>query len=93
MLVDIVLSNCYMVSTNPTQTIIKNAYCLVALICVCNGTANYRIAYKLGYACLFESTGFRTVSEQATTHKFIRRFAAAFLMPEEAIKGCVAYHF
>ena len=51
----------------------------------------YRIAYELGYACLFGSTGFKTVSEQSTTHKFVRRFAAAFLMPEEAIKECVAH--
>lgn len=46
----------------------------------------YRIAYELGYACLFGSTGFSTVIEQSNTHKFVRRFAAAFLMPEEAIK-------
>ena len=46
----------------------------------------YRIAYELGYACLFASTGYVTVIEGPDTHKFVRRFAAAFLMPEEAIK-------
>lgn len=50
----------------------------------------YRIAYELGYACLFGSTGFNTVVEQSYTHKFVRRFAAALLMPEEAIKELTA---
>ena len=45
----------------------------------------YRIAYELGYICIFGSNGFTTVVEKAFTHKFVRRFAAAFLMPEEAI--------
>lgn len=47
----------------------------------------YRIAYELGYACIFGSTGFSTVHEDATIHKFVRRFAAAFLMPEDAVRG------
>lgn len=47
----------------------------------------YRIAYELGYACVFGSTGFNTVRETAGMHKFIRRFAAAFLMPEDALRA------
>jgi len=46
----------------------------------------YRIAYELGYACVFGSTGFNTVHETTTMHKFIRRFAAAFLMPEDTLR-------
>ena len=45
----------------------------------------YRIAYELGYICIFGSMGFSTVVERSFTHKFVRRFASAFLMPEEAI--------
>ena len=45
----------------------------------------YRIAYELGYACIFASSNNTTVVEGPTTHKFVRRFASAFLMPEEAI--------
>lgn len=47
----------------------------------------YRIAYELGYACLFGSTGYNTVHETPAIHKFIRRFAAAFLMPEETLRA------
>lgn len=46
----------------------------------------YRIAYELGYACIFGSTGFSTISELPTTHKFVRRFASAFLMPEDSLR-------
>lgn len=46
----------------------------------------YRIAYELGYACVFGSTGFTKVAESPTLHRFIRRFAAAFLMPEDAVR-------
>ncbi len=45
----------------------------------------YRVAYELGYICIFGSMGFTTVVEHSFTHKFVRRFASAFLMPEEAI--------
>ena len=45
----------------------------------------YRIAYELGYICIFGSMGCSPVVEHAFTHKFVRRFASAFLMPEEAI--------
>lgn len=47
----------------------------------------YRIAYELGYACLFGSTGYNTVHETPAIHKFIRRFAAAFLMPEDSMRA------
>lgn len=47
----------------------------------------YRIAYELGYACIFGSTGYNTVHETPAIHKFIRRFAAAFLMPEETLRA------
>ena len=50
----------------------------------------YRIAYEIGYACIFGSTGYATVIEGPNTHKFVRRFAAAFLMPEETIKSLSA---
>ena len=50
----------------------------------------YRIAYELGYVCIFGAEGFSTVIEKPFTHKFVRRFAAAFLMPEEAINILVA---
>ena len=50
----------------------------------------YRIAYELGYACLFGSTGFATVHETPGVHKFVRRFAAAFLMPEETLRALTA---
>ncbi len=49
----------------------------------------YRIAYELGYVCIFGAGGFSTVIEKPFTHKFVRRFAAAFLMPEEAINALV----
>ena len=47
----------------------------------------YRIAYELGYACLFGSTGFATVHETPGVHRFVRRFAAAFLMPEDTLRA------
>ncbi len=50
----------------------------------------YRIAYELGYACVFGSTGFAKVTETPALHRFVRRFAAAFLMPEDAIRALAA---
>lgn len=50
----------------------------------------YRIAYELGYALIFASNNNTTVIEGPTTHKFVRRFASAFLMPEEAINELIA---
>lgn len=51
---------------------------------------NYRIAYELGGAVLFASRGYRTVADEGSCHRFLRAFAAAFLMPEEAVRGAVA---
>lgn len=46
----------------------------------------YRLAYELGYASLYCSTGFHTVIPTEKAHRFVRRFAAAFLMPEESVR-------
>ena len=50
----------------------------------------YRLAYELGGAVLFASHGFKTVADEGAAHRFLRAFAAAFLMPEEAVRGTVA---
>lgn len=46
----------------------------------------YRISYELCYAILFGSNNLIPVSEKPGTHKFARRFAAAFLMPESSLR-------
>lgn len=51
---------------------------------------NYRLAYELGGAVLFASRGYRSVADEGSNHRFLRAFAAAFLMPEEAVRGAVA---
>lgn len=50
----------------------------------------YRLAYELGGAIRFASAGFQTVIDEGATHVFLRAFTAAFLMPEEAVRGVVA---
>lgn len=50
----------------------------------------YRLAYELGYASLYCSTGFNTVEQVDKAHRFVRRFAAAFLMPEESVRSDAA---
>ncbi len=50
----------------------------------------YRIAYELGYICIFGSTGMTTVVERSATHRFVKRFAEALLVPEEAIAEIMA---
>ena len=50
----------------------------------------YQLAYELGGAVLFASHGFKTVVDEGAAHRFLRAFAAAFLMPEEAVRGAVA---
>ena len=50
----------------------------------------YRLAYELGGAVRFASTGYRTVVDEGSEHRFLRSFSAAFLMPEEAVRGAVA---
>jgi len=51
---------------------------------------SYRMAYELGGAVHFASNGYRTVVDDGLEHRFLRSFAAAFLMPEEAVRGAVA---
>lgn len=51
---------------------------------------NYRLAYELGGAVLFASRGFKSIADEGSNHRFLRAFAAAFLMPEEALRGAVA---
>lgn len=53
---------------------------------------NYRLAYELGGAVLFASHGFKSIADEGPNHRFLRAFAAAFLMPEEAVRGVVARH-
>ena len=50
----------------------------------------YRLAYELGGVIRFASGGFGTVVDEGAVHIFLRAFAAAFLMPEEAVRGAVA---
>ena len=49
-----------------------------------------RLAYELGGAMRFASNGYRTVADEGPDHRFLRNFTAAFLMPEEAVRGAVA---
>ena len=51
---------------------------------------NYRLAYELGGAVLFASRGFRPIADEGSNHRFLRAFAASFLMPEEAVRAAVA---
>lgn len=48
-----------------------------------------RIAYELGLACLFGSTGFQPLADTRMPHRFARQFSAAFLMPDEAVRLAV----
>lgn len=50
----------------------------------------YRLAYELGGSVLFASHGFKPVVDEGAAHRFLRAFAAAFLMPEEAVRSAVA---
>ena len=51
----------------------------------------YRLAYELAYACLFATDGLVTVKEDSpVAHRLARNFAAAFLMPEEAVRLAVS---
>lgn len=50
----------------------------------------YRLAYELGGAVRFASAGYRTIADEGAEHRFLRDFAAAFLMPEAAVRGAVA---
>ena len=50
----------------------------------------YRLAYELGGAVRFASCGYNTVADEGIEHRFLRAFTAAFLMPEESVRGAVA---
>lgn len=50
----------------------------------------YRLAYELGAACLFVSAGRKTLRDKDADHRILRRFAAAFLMPEDGVRKVVA---
>ena len=52
----------------------------------------YRLAYEIGAATAFAKAAFATVRDEAATHRYIRGFAAAFLMPEEAVRRDVAQY-
>jgi len=45
----------------------------------------FRLAYELGAACLFRSSGNRCVAESKTERRFLGAFAADFLMPASAL--------
>lgn len=51
---------------------------------------DYRLAYELGAAAVFAMSGFGTIRDEGTVHRLLRRFTAAFLMPEEAVRMDVA---
>ncbi len=50
----------------------------------------YQLAYELGAAAHFAANGWNTFADEGSVHLFLRAFAAAFLMPEEAVRGAVA---
>ena len=50
----------------------------------------YRLAYELGTAALFASRGYVFQTDRELVHRFARDFAAAFLMPAEAVRAAVA---
>ncbi|MBQ9431300.1 MAG: ImmA/IrrE family metallo-endopeptidase [Kiritimatiellae bacterium] len=63
---------------------------IVVNSCDTHERQTYRLAYELGWACLFGSWGFKTLEDSTKSHRFARRFAAAFLMPEESVRAIVA---
>lgn len=50
----------------------------------------YRLAYEVGSACLFVSSGFAPLEESLQEHRFLADFAAAFLMPAVSVRQYVA---
>lgn len=50
----------------------------------------YRLAYELGTAAAFAMSGFSAIRDEGVVHRFLRRFTAAFLMPEETVRMDVA---
>ncbi len=51
---------------------------------------NFRIACELGAAVAFAWNGYAPIEDAGEVHRFIRRFAAAFLMPEESVRAEVS---
>ena len=51
---------------------------------------DYRLAYELGAAAVFAMSGFTPVRDDGAVHRLLRRFTAAFLMPEETVRADVA---
>lgn len=49
----------------------------------------YRLIYEIGAAVLFASSSYKTIEDDGAAHRFLRNFAAAFLMPEEAVRSAV----
>ena len=52
----------------------------------------YRLAYEIGAVTAFAKAGFSTIRDEGETHRYLRRFSAAFLMPEESIRREVAQY-
>ena len=50
----------------------------------------YRLAYEIGAVTAFAKAGFSTIRDEGETHRYLRRFSAAFLMPEESVRRDVA---
>ena len=50
----------------------------------------FRLAYELGAACLYRSSGNRSVRETKQERRFLGAFAADFLMPASALADMVA---
>lgn len=52
----------------------------------------YRLAYEIGAVTAFAKAGFSTIRDEGETHRYLRRFSAAFLMPEESVRRDVAQY-
>lgn len=68
-----------------TLTVVLNA----------NSTAernHFRLAYEIGAATAFAKMGCETVRDEGEVHRYLKRFAASFLMPEEAVRRDVAQY-
>ena len=50
----------------------------------------YRLAYEVGSACLFVSSGFVPLEDSLQEHRFLADFTAAFLMPAVSVRQYVA---
>lgn len=50
----------------------------------------YRLAYDLGAVCAFSSRGLVPLEDEGVDHRFLRDFAAAFLLPARSVRYVVA---